>query len=641
MDIQLFCNKLRATHILKSFVITSFLFFGCGQLGFTQAPVIKNSAPKNLPPNTKPKIKPVTNNKNLKISSKVVSNTLSSYYSLLNFADQRSKNFESHDPSNLYWELTKWQSNEISDQPGSKNWSKKLLWRKIPETAAYGKWEISLLPFPPDDDAKFTGVIRSGIIETTGTDSLFFTLNYADVEDRKLIINRDANNKARKIKLKDTSSVPTNQQRQPQGKSIYQDIKMDRSFLSNFLFNTNEPRKFYIRIVPLDQKKMPLRKISNDIVMQEERNKAWKQPPLALNNDYVITGIKYVPVQFPNINYQNCAIVTGYNEAEIPPNLSQLFKDNYPIGAMICPTPAKDKAWYEKVFNSPAGFVKTTIDGAANFYNETKNYFKGKFKDLACSTVQGTSETISDACDALMGAAFDYGMVAVGIPPTLPTSEDLTKMAEGQIVDLACDKIESETGIPVPEVAREQIRNQAHDYLIQQSSKGTINSGGYVNFKAHPLGQFQTAYLQLEITRVSKNSSVTGIVNFEVSDYTSRTIKVYDVVKKKSDPLNVNCNLFEQTYGYVPYLENVGDKTTVYIILKPQDSYVHYDEGHPNKIKSIKPFPLTAQDYPLNPTYEGNANTSGFQTLVGEGSITKFKLGLKKTGVVNLVFTNE
>lgn len=638
MGIKNFCNKQCTIHVLKNLAIISFLFFGFFHEGIAQSPVINYPVPKNLPPVTKQKIKPVSNNKNLKISIKDVTSELSAYYSLLNFADQGSKNFESHDPSNLYWELTKWQSNEISDQPGSKNWSKKLLWRKIPETAVYGKWEISLLPFPPDDDIKFTGVIRSGVVETKGTDSLFFILNYTDVEDKKLIIKLDAYNNTGKL-IPKNAKVPGIQQQQPQEKSIYKDIKMDSSMLSGFFYNIDEPRKFYIRIVPLDEIKMPLRKISNDIIVQEERNKAWKQPPLALNNDYVITNIKYVPVQFPNINYQNCAIVTGYNEAEIPPNLSQLFKENYPIGATICPTPAKDKAWYEKVFNSPVDFVKTTIEGAANFYNETKNYFKGKFKDFACSAVQGTPETVSDACETLMGAAFDYGMVAVGIPPALPTSEDLTKMAEGQIVELACDKIENETGMPIPEVAREQIRNQVHDYLTQQSGKGTINSGGYVNFKAHPLGQFQTAYLQVEVTRVSKNSSVTGIVNFEVSDYTSRTIKVYDVVKKKSDPLNVNCNLYEQTYGYVPYLENVGDKTTVYIILRPQDSYVHYDEVFPNKIKSIDPFPLTAQDYPLNPTYEGNANTSGFQTLVGEGSMTRFNFGLKKTDAVNVVFS--
>ncbi len=642
------CNKQKRVPVLKIFTIACILFFTCNQFGFAQAPVIRNSAPKTLPHSTKPKIKPVAKNENLKISSKVVTNALSSYYSLLNFADQRSNDYESHDRSNFYLELTKWQSKEISDLPESKNWSRKLLWRKIPKTAAYGRWEISLLPFPPEEDSKFTGVIRKGLVETKGADSLFFTLNYSDVEEANLIIKRNANNSNNgNIKLKNTT-VPENQENQPREKTIYQDIKNDKAVLSQFQFETDGPRKFYIRIVPLDERKMPLRKISNDIVMQEVRDKALEPPPLALYYDYVITDIKYVPVHFPDPNFQNCVIVTGYNDLNAP-SFFQQMKDAFPIGRTFCPEPPEDKPWYEKVFNSVTGFIKSTIDGAANFYNSTKQYVKDKFKELNCHA-NGTITLINpvsklqevagpDVCEAISGAAFDYGMVAVGIPPTLPNSDDLTKMAEGQIVDLACDKIESETGAPVPEFAREQIRNQTHEYLTQQASKGTINSGGYVNFKAHPLGQFQTAYLQVEVTRVSKKSPQKGIVDFPVSDYTSRTLKIYDDVKKKSEPLNVFFNLFEKTTGYVPYLENIGDKTIVYIILKPQDSYAHYDV-YPNKINGIRSYP-TIQEYPPDPTYEGNAYTTGFQILCGRGSTTKFNFGLKKADAVNLVFTNN
>ena len=631
-------SKQSATPVRKIFAIVSVLLFSFIQLVFSQSPVINNPVPKNIPPGTKPKIKPVTNNQQLKISSNIVINAFNDYYSLLNFVVQNFRDPDRKDPGNITWELTNWQSDTISDQPGSKNWSRNLIWRKIPAMAVYGKWEISLLPFPPNDDAKFSGVIRSGLVETKGADSLFFTLNYTDVENNKLIIKRDAYSANNEKPILKNTTIPGNQQRQPNEKSIFKDIKINSSLISNFLSNNDEPRKFYIRIIPLDERKMSLRKISNDIVIQEDRNKAWKQPPLALYYDYVITDVKYVPVHFPDPNFQYCTIVTGYNDMYAP-SFFQQMKDAFPIGRTFCPEPPEDKPWYEKVFNSVTGFIESTIDGAANFYNETKDYFKERFKDFACSAVQGTSETVSDACDVISGAAFDYGMVAVGIPPTLPNSDDLTKMAEGQIVDLACDKVESETGIPVPDYAREQLRNQAHEFLTQQASKGTINSGGYVNFKAHPLGQFQTAYLQVEVTRVSKKSPQKGIVDFSVSDYTSRTIKIYDDVKKKSEPLNVFFNLFEKTTGYVPYLENIGDKTIVYIILKPQDSYAHYDV-YPNKIKGIRGY-NSIQEIPSGPTYEGKAYSSGFQILCGGGSTTKFHLGLEKANAVNLVFTNK
>ena len=181
---------------------------------------------------------------------------------------------------------------------------------------------------------------------------------------------------------------------------------------------------------------------------------------------------------------------------------SEKFEENFqaafPIGTVLCPEPPKEKAWYEKAFNGTTGFITKTFDGAANFYNDSKNYLKEKFKEYNCHA-DGTITVINpvsklqelagpDVCETLSGAAFDYGMAAVGIPPSLPTTDDLTKMAEGQIVDLACDKIELETGVPLPDEARQSIQKGFHDQIQSASNKGIVNAGIF-NTKPDPKGQ--------------------------------------------------------------------------------------------------------------------------------------------------------
>lgn len=621
------------------------------QTGLAQTPVIRNK-PITENPIVNTKIKPVAShtgiNRYLKSEPQMLS-ALANQYSLLQYAYKLPTDPDCKGPQCFYWDWSTYYSQNITSDPATKNWTRNLMWRKIPAQAVYGRWEISLLPFPPGYDPAFSGIIRSGIIETHGSDSVYFTLNYMDNANRQPGIEK------RKGGLQPTTKYPGKKREvNPNNPGITASpangIKLNKDLLSTMQMPHDETRKFYIRLVPLDKDKKPLFKISNDVIVQET---IWKpmiptEKPVYIEDDYTITTVNYVPVYYGDPNYYACGIVAGYNG---DPNdaIIKSFMAAFPIGKMICPQPPKDKPWYEKAFNGITGFIAKAIDGTAQFYNDTKNYLRKKFMEINCnanlaSSVVNPVTHLQEAagpevCELVSNAAFDYGMVAVGLPPTLPNTDEFTKLAEGQVVDLACDKIESETGVPVPEAAREGIRKEFHNNVASASNKGIVNNG-FLRVKPHPLGLFRPAYLEIEVTRTGNAYKGKALASIRISDVTTRTMEDWDKNAQKKVAVNLKGNLFEPTNAKVPYLANVGDKYKIYVLLKPQESYIWKDKKT-GVIASVNHGQQTGEWYntPI-PTYESYAYTGGFQLLNNGGSITNFSLELKKAENVKTVFVN-
>ena len=667
-------NKFKT---IKQILLICFIFlikFSVAQTPIIIRPSNNNTIkiPKETPPAQRQANKPDAPI-SFDVLNKDVLNYFANSFSLLQFSNYNAggKEFAS------YWEFNKTTTNEISTEyPKTKNWKKTVTWRKIPVGTAFGLWQISTQPFSLINDPNFTGVIRTGEIPTNGIDSVYFEINYTDDENMErrdklpglkiknkpipiqVIKTPVQNNDINKIESNNTianNEVKINTRASGNSNSNSTINPITDLPLSKFKLFGDGTRKFYIRLIPLDVNKKPLEKISNEVVLIEKNQKPWipAAPQNYLANDYTITDVKYVPVHFPEGEFLDCTVITDYNfpAPSNPPSQSSAFglKDNdifalqsdkfndyfraaFPIGTTLCPTPPKEKAWYEKAFNGVTGFTKETINGASKFYNDVVSYAQDKFVELNCNSgtlgkVINPASNLQEAagpevCGAIASTVFKGGMAAVGIPPSLPNVDDLVSMAEGQIVDLACDNLEGYTGVPVPEFVREEIRKEFHDKLVKQSKAGIVNNG-FFKVKPHPRGQFQTAYLEIEVTRTGSSYKDRGNVSFSVNDNTTRTIETGQKEKKE-----LSINLFESTSTQVPFLANVGDKTKVYIILKPQESYVHYD-NNTKAISRISTSPQLGWYNPPTPTYQGYTNTTGWSMMYGKGSITKFSFGLK------------
>lgn len=560
-------------------------------------------------------------------------------------------------------------------KPESKNWTKQLIWTHIPKHAVSGRYEISLTPFPPQYDPGFSGTLHWGIIPTHGVDSLNFNITYTDKANGQVVTRikpvSSTTNASRYQKVEDPSNttgsqpiavtkIPPNLFRKKNNSSENNDTKINIPSGLNLNLNMDKCRTFYIRIIPFDASGNALPVISNEITLrevihQESSSGHFQQKAPSIADDYTITSFKYIPVRPAQSNYFGCGIVTGYLTDMNNP-LMQSLATQYPIGSLMCPKPPTDNdAWYEKAFNSTAGFIIKSIDGAADVYNDTKNYIKKKFIELNCNanlvtTVVNPVSKLQEAagpdvCDAIAGAAFDYGMIAVGLPPSLPSSDDLKLMAEGQIIDLACDQLESETGLPVPDAAREKLRQEFHDQVSSAANQGSVN-GGFVKVKPHPLGQFQTAYLEMEITRTGHSFNGKQIATFDVSAMSSGIMSVDNKANGTTSKIPLNGRLFETAWAQVPYLDHVGDKIKIYLALKPQASFVNIVYGSSPEFIA-KSATLSTQCCgnvePFYPpaTYEGYATTWGFTTLSSSGFTTQFLTGLKTAPGVQLNFPNK
>jgi hypothetical protein len=202
-------------------------------------------------------------------------------------------------------------------------------------------------------------------------------------------------------------------------------------------------------------------------------------------------------------------------------------------------------------------------------------------------------------------------------------------MAEGQIVDLACDKLEKETGVPVPEFVKDEIKEQFHKEVKAASDNRMVDCG-FLKVKPHPNGFFKTAYLEIEVTRTENNYKNKAIASIPIEDFCNRS-DIYCESCYPAGNKNLRFNLFERTYTEVPFLPKIGDKTTLIVVLKPQESWIH-DNPKTGKIERVgKNYPINTWNTPVEPTYEGAAHSPGFNTLCNKSSITfdfgGFKLG--------------
>lgn len=565
------------------------------------AQVIRNTNP--VKKNTDIKTAPIkTNIRHIpSASTAVVLN------STLHFANQTYSDPDCRGPQCYYWEYATSMWKEYSNDPKSRNWQEQVMWARIPNRTVYGKYEISLSPFTNTDK---DSVIQSGLIETKGKDSVLFVINYTDAINKASLKPRPGKATQTLPKIGKSEVVITSN-----------DLKLHKFLEKNF---TN--KVYFIRISALDAAKNPLQNNSNYITLTKRWFEKFSTPVKKpkIEDDYTITSIKYVPVQTPDPNFSNCSIVTGYNESFFANNpygkdFAESFRNKFPIGTTICPEHKKDDgAWYEKAFNGVTGFAKLVINGAADFYNDTKNYVKNKVSSTICSA---SPSNLKSECEAAAGFAFDQAMLAVGIPPSLPNTDDLTKIAEGQIVDLACDKIEEESGAPVPDVLREQMKKEFNSQVQSSIDKGMIDAG-FLRVKPHPKGFFQTAYLQIEITRTGNSFKKKAIAGFTIGNSCVRNNMPCQNCRLGGSVSKVaSYDLFEQGIAEVPFLENIGDKTTIFVVLKPQESWIQWDHLSKSIIEISRGYPINDWFTPVEPTYEGAANSPGFQILSTQSDI--------------------
>ncbi len=231
-------------------------------------------------------------------------------------------------------------------------------------------------------------------------------------------------------------------------------------------------------------------------------------PPL---KPYQVEIVGYHGIIPPKNGHEGCYIVTKGTTVMFGP-IQMTFKE----GDTLCPPKPKEKSWYEAV-------IDFALDGL--------NWVSTAYSDLKNAVVSIVAKFVPDALcgKKCLGTILDAGLMALGIPPSIPNFDQL--MTEG--LDYLAAQAAGQLGIPqevydsidpsltgiaaqVALSAAEEAWKEEAEKQIKAGLKAGLEAAQYslsesiswipngVPIKADPLGDYQPSTLLLKVTRNPK-----------------------------------------------------------------------------------------------------------------------------------------
>jgi hypothetical protein len=164
-------------------------------------------------------------------------------------------------------------------------------------------------------------------------------------------------------------------------------------------------------------------------------------------------------------------------------------------------------------FGSVVELVTDFVDWVSDTYSDIKSE--------VASQVAGTLQDFGIPCNETCATiALNAALAAAGMPPELPDVEQFQAMGEGYAVDTLANYAEAQ-GVPVPEEAREKMREQVHQ-MIDKAAESTFTGGeGSAAYIPDVTYQFHGPILVMDVTNPS-NQYVSMTDALRVEDQTGR-----------------------------------------------------------------------------------------------------------------------
>ncbi|MBS0381055.1 MAG: hypothetical protein JSR56_01370 [Proteobacteria bacterium] len=170
-------------------------------------------------------------------------------------------------------------------------------------------------------------------------------------------------------------------------------------------------------------------------------------------NLYTIKLVEFTPPDFADPNRWGCVVVTGHKPGPPAGSFGSL-QTRFPVGAQICPKAYRGEGRH---IDSVGDFITWAADGitsafdwVAGAYNGLKAAVVNTILDVthACDLIGVAGAGAGSACRTIANAAADAGMLALGVPPSLPNFNQLVDQGIDGAVQFAADAVASQTGIP-------------------------------------------------------------------------------------------------------------------------------------------------------------------------------------------------
>lgn len=195
------------------------------------------------------------------------------------------------------------------------------------------------------------------------------------------------------------------------------------------------------------------------------------------------------------------------------------------------PPKEEDKEWYEELYDGIVDFFKNLASIASQLVNQVSS----AYNSLKTGLINYVAElcpvpSLKGAFKTALEGLVNYGLVAVGLPPTLPNFDELSSMSLDYLSEVAL----TEAGIPADAITKAVVAEVSKGIGEEIKKAANHSDPNPVNspfLKLDPAFMYRPAYVDIEISNPSIFYTVPGSFNFDVTfefDYYNMYANNYD-----------------------------------------------------------------------------------------------------------------
>lgn len=222
------------------------------------------------------------------------------------------------------------------------------------------------------------------------------------------------------------------------------------------------------------------------------------------------TGKILYPYSVYYFNYEEM----GYDRAPtIEEYENVMIKEILDVNALVSIFPSeKDKSWWEDLWDGICDFFESLINIVMNVVNWASSAYNG----LKSGLINFVASTIpvpglKGALELLVNA----GLMALGLPPTLPNFDQLCEQGLGYLAEVAL----TQAGLTANEITTQLLADTANAIggeVTKSYKKEAPNPIESPFLKNHPDYLEQPAYLEIELSNPYSKASLPGSFNVDI-----------------------------------------------------------------------------------------------------------------------------
>ncbi|MDP3386961.1 MAG: S-layer homology domain-containing protein [Eubacteriales bacterium] len=196
-----------------------------------------------------------------------------------------------------------------------------------------------------------------------------------------------------------------------------------------------------------------------------------------------------------------------------------------PVGTTIYFQPPKeeDKSWWQQLFEGVVNFFKDLAFAVKTIVNQVSTAYANLKAGLVNFVVNLCPiEALKGPFKLALEAYLNYGLMAIGIPPTLPNFDQLAEQGMNYFAEVAL----TEAGIPVTDLTKDQFEKIVYgiaNEIDKAANHADFNPVDAPFLKLDPNYMYKPGYVDIEVSNTTNVPSIAGTfdikVTFELDHY--------------------------------------------------------------------------------------------------------------------------